>query len=178
MPVQIFEPFGGEGTEEEQGLCYNPSLFSCLRKKSKILLPVEVYLQKKAIKKFNIPDYYRSSFTGQIKEWRQLKEGAGQNFAPTCLDFGPIQFYLARHFGFCYGVENAIEISYRALEENPDKKVYLLSQMIHNQEVNSDLQGRGIKFIMDTDGTQFIPWDRIGKDDIVIVPAFGTTLEI
>lgn len=89
-----------------------------------------------------------------------------------------MRFVLARHFGFCYGVENAIEISYRALEENPDKNVYLLSQMIHNQEVNRDLSDRGIKFIMDTDGTQFIPWDNIGKDDVVIIPAFGTTLEI
>lgn len=89
-----------------------------------------------------------------------------------------MQFYLARHFGFCYGVENAIEISYRALEENPNKKVYLLSQMIHNQEVNADLESRGIEFIMDTDGKQFIPWDRIHKDDVVIIPAFGTTLEI
>jgi 4-hydroxy-3-methylbut-2-enyl diphosphate reductase len=97
---------------------------------------------------------------------------------PTLLDFGPVQFVLARHFGFCYGVENAIEISYRALEENPDKKVYLLSQMIHNQEVNNDLQSRGIKFIMDTDGAQFISWQNINKDDVVIVPAFGTTLEI
>jgi 4-hydroxy-3-methylbut-2-enyl diphosphate reductase len=85
---------------------------------------------------------------------------------------------LARHFGFCYGVENAIEISYKALEENPDKKVYLLSQMIHNQEVNNDLQGRGVKFIMDTDGTQLIPWDEIHAEDVVIIPAFGTTLEI
>ena len=50
--------------------------------------------------------------------------------------------------------------------------------MIHNQEVNDDLQSRGIKFIADTDGTQFIPWDKIGKDDVVIIPAFGTTLEI
>ncbi len=75
-------------------------------------------------------------------------------------------------------MENAIEISYRALEENPDKHVYLLSQMIHNQEVNSDLQDRGIKFIMDTDGSQFIPWDHITKEDVVIIPAFGTTLEI
>lgn len=89
-----------------------------------------------------------------------------------------MQFFLARHFGFCYGVENAIEISYRALEENPDKNVYLLSQMIHNQEVNADLQSRGIRFITDTDGTQFIPWEKIGKDDVVIIPAFGTTLEI
>ena len=89
-----------------------------------------------------------------------------------------MQFFLARHFGFCYGVENAIEISYRALEENPNKNVYLLSQMIHNQEVNADLQSRGIKFIADTDGTQFLSWDKINKDDIVIIPAFGTTLEI
>lgn len=93
------------------------------------------------------------------------------------LDFGPVRFYLARHFGFCYGVENAIEISYKALEENPGKNVYLLSQMIHNQEVNQDLLSRGIKFIMDTDGTQFIPWEQIEKNDVVIIPAFGTTLE-
>jgi 4-hydroxy-3-methylbut-2-en-1-yl diphosphate reductase len=107
-----------------------------------------------------------------------VKDLRKQDFAPTLLDFGPVQFYLARHFGFCYGVENAIEISYKALEENPGKNVFLLSQMIHNQEVNNDLQGRGIKFIMDTDGSQFIPWREIEKSDIVIVPAFGTTLEI
>jgi 4-hydroxy-3-methylbut-2-enyl diphosphate reductase len=75
-------------------------------------------------------------------------------------------------------VENAIEISYKALEENPDKKVFLLSQMIHNQEVNNDLLGRGIQFIMDTDGKQFIAWEAIGKEDVVIIPAFGTTVEI
>lgn len=50
--------------------------------------------------------------------------------------------------------------------------------MIHNQEVNNDLQARGIKFIMDTDGTQLIPWDEIHTEDVVIIPAFGTTLEI
>lgn len=94
------------------------------------------------------------------------------------MDFGPVQFILPRHFGFCYGVENAIEISYKALEENPGKNVLLLSQMIHNPEVNEDLQGRGIRFIMDTDGSQYIPWDEIGQEDVVIIPAFGTTLEI
>jgi 4-hydroxy-3-methylbut-2-enyl diphosphate reductase len=94
------------------------------------------------------------------------------------LDFGPVHFFIARHFGFCYGVENAIEISYRALEENPAKNVFLLSQMIHNQQVNEDLTGRGIRFIMDTDGKQFIPWNEITSDDVVIIPAFGTTLEI
>lgn len=75
-------------------------------------------------------------------------------------------------------MENAIEISYRALEENPNKNVYLLSQMIHNQAVNQDLMKRGIKFIMDTDGTQFIKWEELNKEDVVIIPAFGTTIEI
>jgi 4-hydroxy-3-methylbut-2-en-1-yl diphosphate reductase len=56
--------------------------------------------------------------------------------------------------------------------------VYLLSQMIHNQEVNNDLQTRGITFIMDTDGTQLIPWENIHAEDVVIIPAFGTTIEI
>lgn len=107
-----------------------------------------------------------------------MKDLRKQDFTPTLLDFGPVQFYLARHFGFCYGVENAIEISYKAIEENPDKRVLLLSQMIHNQDVNNDLLGRGVRFIMDTDGRQFIPWDEVSSDDIVIIPAFGTTLEV
>jgi 4-hydroxy-3-methylbut-2-en-1-yl diphosphate reductase len=75
-------------------------------------------------------------------------------------------------------VENAIEISYKAVEENPQKRIFLLSQMIHNQEVNNDLVSRGVKFIMDTDGTQFIPWSDITSNDVVVIPAFGTTLEI
>lgn len=87
-------------------------------------------------------------------------------------------FYLARHFGFCYGVENAIEISYKAIEENPGKRIFLLSQMIHNQEVNNDLLSRGIRFIMDTEGNQMISWDELRPEDVVIIPAFGTTLEI
>lgn len=107
-----------------------------------------------------------------------MKDLRKQDFTPSVLDFGPVQFYIARHFGFCYGVENAIEISYRALEENPDRCVFLLSQMIHNQEVNNDLESRGVKFIMDTDGKQFVPWGELKKEDIVIIPAFGTTIEI
>lgn len=116
--------------------------------------------------------------SSRVKEFRKSKDLRKQDFTPTVLDFGPVQFILARHFGFCYGVENAIEISYRALEESPGKHVYLLSQMIHNPEVNQDLQDRGVTFIMDTDGLQLIPWELIRPDDIVIIPAFGTTREI
>lgn len=130
------------------------------------------------MKKFDIPSYYRSSIIGKIKEIRQNKDPRKKDSSPTILDFGPVRFYLARHFGFCFGVENAIEISYNAIEENPNKRIFLLSQMIHNPDVNIDLQKRGIKFIMDTLGNQLISWDAINAEDIVIIPAFGTTLEI
>lgn len=101
-----------------------------------------------------------------------------KDFSPTLLDFGPVQIFLARHFGFCYGVENAIEIAFRTLEEHPGKRIYLLSEMIHNPQVNADLQSHGIHFLQDTHGHQLIPFDSLTGEDIVLIPAFGTTLEI
>ena len=101
-----------------------------------------------------------------------------KDFSPTLLDFGPLRIYLARHFGFCYGVENAIDIAFRTIEENPDKKIFLLSEMIHNPQVNADLKNRGVQFLQDNAGKQIIPFDSLSEDDIVLIPAFGTTLEI
>lgn len=130
------------------------------------------------MKKFDIPTFYRSSFISSVKETRKVRDPRKKDFTPTVLDFGPVQFLIARHFGFCYGVENAIEISYKAIEENPDKRIFLLSQMIHNPSVNSDLEARGLRFIQDTQGNTITPWEELRSDDIVIIPAFGTTLEI
>ena len=130
------------------------------------------------MKKFDIPSYYRSSIIGKIKEIRQKKDPRKKDFSPTTLDFGVVRIHIARHFGFCFGVENAIEISYKAIEENPNKRIFLLSQMIHNPDVNDDLQDRGIRFIMDTYGKQLIEWEDVHAEDVVIIPAFGTTLEI
>jgi 4-hydroxy-3-methylbut-2-enyl diphosphate reductase len=130
------------------------------------------------MKKFDIPIHYKSSFITQIKNNRKLDDPRKKDFSPTLLDFGPVKFYLARHFGFCYGVENAIEIAYKTIEQNPGKRIFLLSEMIHNPGVNNDLLSMGIRFIMDTSGNQLIAWEEIKSDDIVIIPAFGTTLEI
>ena len=130
------------------------------------------------MKSFEVPSFYRSSIIGTIKEKRKNIDQKKKDFSPSLINFGPIQFHLARHFGFCYGVENAIEISYKAIEENPGKNIYLLSQMIHNPIVNDDLLSKGLKFIMDTEGNQLIEWDKITSDDVVITPAFGTTVEI
>jgi 4-hydroxy-3-methylbut-2-enyl diphosphate reductase len=130
------------------------------------------------MRNFDVPDFYQSSIIKTIKNKRKSQDLKKKDFTPTILDFGPVQFKLARHFGFCFGVENAIEISYKAIEQNPDKNIYLLSQMIHNPIVNEDLLAKGLKFIMDTKGNQLIPWDKINKEDVVITPAFGTTIEI
>jgi len=130
------------------------------------------------LKTFQIPDFYRSPLISKIKEIRKLSDPKKKDFTPTLLDFGPVRFYMARHFGFCYGVENAIEISFKAVQENPGKNIYLISQMIHNPRVNSDLESYGVKFIMDTAGNTITPWEKIKKEDIVIIPAFGTTLVI
>jgi 4-hydroxy-3-methylbut-2-enyl diphosphate reductase len=130
------------------------------------------------MREFDIPLFYKSKIISSVKKMRQDMDSRKKDYSPTALDFGPVEFLIARHFGFCYGVENAIEISYRALEENPGKKIYLLSEMIHNPEVNNDLVSRGVSFIMDTNGNQLIPWESLKQEDIVIIPAFGTTLEI
>ncbi len=130
------------------------------------------------MKKFEIPKRYRSSIITQIKNFRQDDDPKKNNYSPTLLDFGPVRFYLARHFGFCYGVENAIEIAYKTVEENPGKRIYLLSEMIHNPGVNNDLKELGVSFIMNEAGEMLIDWDNLNSDDIVIIPAFGTTLEI
>ena len=130
------------------------------------------------MKKFEIPDFYRSSIISKVKAQRKLEDPRKKDFTPSLLDFGKIRFLIARHFGFCYGVENAIEISYKAIHENPTKRIFLLSQMIHNPDVNADLLSHGITFIQDTSGEQLIPWEDLKSDDIVIIPAFGTTVEI
>ena len=109
---------------------------------------------------------------------RRDQDKLKKDFTPTLLDMGNVQIYLARHFGFCYGVENAIEIAFRTIDENPGKRIFLLSEMIHNPQVNADLRDRGVLFLQDTRGNMMIPYDNLTADDVVIIPAFGTTLAI
>lgn len=130
------------------------------------------------MKQFDVPSFYRSSIIGEIKQKRKLIDPRKKDFSPTEVRVGNLSFLVARHFGFCYGVENAIEKSYKAIKENPDKRIFLLSQMIHNPDVNKDLESHGLKFLQDTYGNQLISFDELTTEDIVIIPAFGTTVEI
>ena len=130
------------------------------------------------MKSFDVPIIYRSPLITAIKKKRKEQDKMKKDFTPTLLNFGPLHVYLARHFGFCYGVENAIEIAFRTVDENPGKRIFLLSEMIHNPQVNADLQAHGVQFMQDNYGKQLISFDELRPDDIVIIPAFGTTLEL
>ena len=130
------------------------------------------------MKTFEIPEFYRSPLITKIKSFRKVKDPRKRDTSPTYIDFGPVGFYIARHFGFCYGVENAIEISFRAVSENPGKRIFLLSQMIHNPDVNKDLTDHGVQFLQDTNGKQLISFDELTTDDVVIIPAFGATVQV
>ena len=130
------------------------------------------------MKTFEIPEFYRSPLITQIKSYRKVQDPRKRDLSPTYIDFGAVGFYIARHFGFCYGVENAIEISFKAVNENSGKRIFLLSQMIHNPDVNKDLTDNGVQFLQDTNGKQLISFDELTPNDVVIIPAFGATLEV
>jgi len=130
------------------------------------------------MKHFEVPTGYRSSLITAIKQKRKADDKLKKDFSPTLLDLGNVQFYLARHFGFCYGVENAIDIAYKTIQENKGKNIFLLSEMIHNPQVNADLIQKGVRFLHDTNGNAIIPLEELNANDIVMIPAFGTTLEL
>jgi 4-hydroxy-3-methylbut-2-enyl diphosphate reductase len=130
------------------------------------------------MKQFEVPTGYRSQLITAIKQKRKADDKLKKDFSPTLLDLGNLQFYLARHFGFCYGVENAIDIAYKTIEENKGKRIFLLSEMIHNPQVNADLIQKGVRFLHDTHGNSIISLEELNSDDIVMIPAFGTTLEL
>ena len=133
-------------------------------------------------RQFDVPAFYRSPIVTRVKAARTAADPRKKDLSPSVLDFGPLRVKLARHFGFCFGVENAIEIAYRALDENPDMaaagRIFLLSEMIHNPHVNEDLLARGIRFLRTTSGEPLLPLDTLTPGDLVIVPAFGAPTEV
>ncbi len=90
------------------------------------------------------------------------------------LSSGDVTVRLAREFGFCYGVERAVEYAYQARKKFPDRIIYLAGEIIHNPHVNSKLQAMGIRFLMPVNGQ--IDFGCVQPADVVILPAFGVTI--
>jgi 4-hydroxy-3-methylbut-2-en-1-yl diphosphate reductase len=87
---------------------------------------------------------------------------------------GRLTVYLAREFGFCYGVDRAVDYAYQTRRRFPDRPVYLTGEIIHNPHVNDQLRAMGVGFLSDTPAAI----DTLSPDDVVILPAFGVTVSI
>lgn len=129
------------------------------------------------MKEFDIPQQFTSGIMQALKN-RPKKVNGLRDFSPITLTIESLTLKIAKHFGFCFGVENAVEKAYATLKNNPTKRIYFLSEMIHNPIVNQDLRENGIDFIQTTDGEQLISWENIHSDDLVLIPAFGCTLDM
>jgi 4-hydroxy-3-methylbut-2-enyl diphosphate reductase len=87
---------------------------------------------------------------------------------------GRLTIHLAREFGFCYGVDRAVDYAYQTRERFPDRAVHLTGEIIHNPHVNEKLRSMGIGFLSDDEGSA----ERLGPSDVVILPAFGVTVKM
>lgn len=132
---------------------------------------------------------YQSQLCAAIKALARQHERMAEN--PVVLDFGVVNYVIPSHFGFCLGVKNAIERAYETLAENPGRRVFMLSELIHNPFVNEDLLRRGLRYLQSDRGVAYtvdgrtaladpagqILWDTVNSEDVVIIPAFGATDE-
>jgi len=125
---------------------------------------------------------YQSELCTAIKAARRQKERTAD--APAVLDFGAVRYVLPSHFGFCLGVQNAIERAYEAIAENPGRRVFMISELIHNPFVNDDLRARGLTYLQTDRGAHIKNpetgrdwWDELAQGDVVLTPAFGATDE-
>ncbi len=110
-----------------------------------------------------VESHYRSVIVERIR-------GAG-----GFLRVGDVGIRLAKQFGFCYGVERAIDLAYAARKVFPNEKIYILGEIIHNPEVNEQIAAMGIRNVVDKSGQ--VLFDDLNPGDVVIVPAFGAEVE-
>ena len=106
-----------------------------------------------------VESHYQSSLVERIRQ------SAGE------MTIGSTTVRLARQFGFCYGVERAIDLAYAARKVFADKKLWLIGEIIHNPEVNRQLREMGVEFLPNPVPEETVR--ALGPDDVVIVPAFG-----
>jgi 4-hydroxy-3-methylbut-2-en-1-yl diphosphate reductase len=109
-----------------------------------------------------LADSYRSALVEQIK---------ADDFTYRA---GRLTVHLAREFGFCYGVDRAVNYAYQTRRRFPNRTVYLTGEIIHNPHVNDQLRAMDVRFLSDTPGAI----DRLASDDVVILPAFGVTMSM
>src|ERR1700675_4943761 len=107
-----------------------------------------------------VEQHYRSQIVEKLRQRGGILEASG------------LRVRLAKEFGFCYGVERAIDLAYAARKVFPDQPIYILGEIIHNPEVNDQIRDMGIKFLSGKE--KEVDIDTLKSGDVVIIPAFGT----
>ena len=128
--------------------------------------PLSTYFRKGFGLKSDVQDTLSADYTGQLVDLLRARE--------FTLTAGPVTVRLAREFGFCYGVERAVEYAYQTRAKFPDRRIFLAGEIIHNPHVNAKLRDMGIVFL--APGADGFDYTSVGPSDVVILPAFGVTI--
>ena len=129
--------------------------------------PDTTYFRKGFGLKAAVQDELATDYDGRLVDLLRTRDYA--------LTAGDVTVRLAKEFGFCYGVERAVEYAYQTRRKFPDKRIYLVGEIIHNPHVNARLQEMGIE-ILASSAQGVFDYSRVRPDDVVIMPAFGVTM--
>ena len=146
--------------------------------------PIYIKDQRQAIAKK--PDFYRGA--GAFRDVKaEVTEDMKQQFDSELMnemkenpnykiEKDGVEFFLAKDHGFCWGVERSINLAYSAVETFPESKVHITNELIHNPMVNDRLHSKNVNFIQ-KDGENVKDFSDIQEGDVVMLPAFGATLD-
>src|SRR5438270_7258712 len=127
------------------------------------------YFRKGFGLKSEIQSELAADYTGHLVDLLKARE--------YTLTAGDVTIRLAKEFGFCYGVERAVDYAYQARKKFPDRTIYLAGEIIHNPHVNDRLKEMGVEILMRPEPTGAFDFSGIAADDVVIMPAFGVTID-
>lgn len=129
----------------------------------------EVYFRKGFGLKAEVQEDLASDYNGRLVDLLRERE--------FVLTAGDVTVRLAREFGFCYGVERAVDYAYQTRRKFPDRRVFLAGEIIHNPHVNAKLREMGVEILLPGPNGGGIDYSLIKPEDVVILPAFGVTIE-
>jgi 4-hydroxy-3-methylbut-2-en-1-yl diphosphate reductase len=124
------------------------------------------YFRKGFGLKSEVQDELASDYSGRLVDRMRAED--------YTLSVGDVTIRLAKEFGFCYGVERAVEYAYQTRRKFPDRRIHLVGEIIHNPHVNARLRDMGITILQPSDGR--FDFSGVQPDDVVILPAFGVTI--
>src|ERR1051325_5326721 len=126
------------------------------------------YFRKGFGLKADVQEELAADYDGQIVDLLKRQD--------YTMSVGDVTVRLAREFGFCYGVERAVEYAYQTRRKFPDKRIYLVGEIIHNPHVNGRLGEMGIEILRHERPSDPFDFSGIDSDDVVVMPAFGVTI--